>query len=71
MFGPASMDPLESYDVVKVFSATKAADRETLGTKASAWLADHPDLTIARAIVTQSSDASFHCLTIVFFCKKG
>ena len=34
------MDPLESYDVVKVFSATKAADRETLGAKASAWLAD-------------------------------
>jgi hypothetical protein len=65
------MDPLESYDVVKVFSATKAADRETLGSKASAWLADHPDLTIARALVMQSSDASFHCLTLVFFMKKG
>ena len=65
------MDPLESYDVVKVFSATKAADRETLGSKASAWLADHPDLTITRALVMQSSDASFHCLTLVFFMKKG
>ena len=65
------MDPLESYDVVKVFSATKAADRETLGTKASGWLADHPDLSVLRAVVTQSSDASFHCLTLVFFMKKG
>jgi hypothetical protein len=64
------MEPLESYDVVKVFSATKAADRETLGSKASAWLADHPDLNIARAVVAQSSDASFHCLTLVFFLKK-
>jgi hypothetical protein len=64
------MEPLDSYDVVKVFSATKAADRETLGTKASAWIADHPDLSITRAVVTQSSDASFHCLTFVFFMKK-
>jgi hypothetical protein len=36
------MEPLDSFDVVKVFSATKAADRETLGAKATAWLADHP-----------------------------
>ena len=65
------MEPLHSFDVVKVFSATKAADRETLGAKATAWLADHPDLNVERAIVAQSSDASFHCLTMVFFLKKG
>ena len=64
------VDLMEPFDVVKVFSATKAADREALGAKATAWLGDHPELNVARAVVTQSSDASFHCLTIIFFLKK-
>ena len=62
---------MEPFDVVKVFSATKAADRETLGAKATAWLLEHPDLNVARAVVAQSSDASFHCLTLIFFLKKN
>ena len=62
---------MEPFDLVKVFSATKAADRETLGAKATAWLAEHPELNVARAVVTQSSDASFHCLTLIFFMKRG
>jgi hypothetical protein len=67
MFDPVLMEP---FDVVKVFSATKAADREALGAKATAWMAEHPELNVARAVVAQSSDASFHCLTLIFFLKK-
>jgi hypothetical protein len=61
---------MEAYDLVKVFSATKAADREALGGKATAWLHEHADWNVVRTVVAQSSDASFHCLTLVFFLKR-
>jgi hypothetical protein len=54
---------------VKVFTATRAADREGLGGKLKDWLVAHPELEVVRASVTQSSDASFHCLSIVLFCR--
>jgi hypothetical protein len=54
---------------VKVFTATRAADRESLGGKLSAWLDARPDLEVVRALVRQSSDASFHCLSIIVFCR--
>ena len=57
----------DSYDGVKVFSATKAADRESLGEKVTAWLKANPAQRVVRVSVTQSSDASFHCLSIVVF----
>jgi hypothetical protein len=31
---------------------------------------DNREFTVQRAIVSQSSDASFHCLSMVFFLKK-
>jgi hypothetical protein len=62
---------MEAYDMVKVFSATKAADREALGGKATAWLHDHADCEVVKTVVTQSSDASFHCLTMVFFLRRN
>jgi hypothetical protein len=52
---------------VKVFTATKARDRERLGELVTAWLGDHPEHRIVDKIVTQSSDAEFHCLTITLF----
>ena len=54
---------------IKVFSATKAKDREQLGEHITSWLRNHPDLEIVDKIVTQSSDAAFHCLTITLFYK--
>jgi hypothetical protein len=54
---------------VKVFTATRAADRESLGGKLKDWLEAHPELEVVRTSVTQSSDASFHCLSIVLFCR--
>jgi hypothetical protein len=55
---------------VKVFSATKAKEREELGDNITRWLRSNADLELVDRIVTQSSDDEFHCLTIVFFYKQ-
>jgi hypothetical protein len=60
------------FNGVKVFSATMAADRERLGEKMTAWIAANPRCRIVDVHITQSSDASFHCLTItVFYFDPG
>ena len=55
---------------VKVFSATKARDREGLGEQVTRWLRGNPNCEIVDKIVTQSSDSEFHCLTITLFYKN-
>ena len=56
----------------KVFSATKAKERDELGEVITRWLAAHPEVEIVDKVVTQSSDREFHCLTItLFFCRKA
>lgn len=54
--------------VVKVFSATKARDRESLGEKVTEWLRT-TGLEVIHKTVTQSSDREFHCLSIILFCR--
>lgn len=54
---------------IKVFSATKARDREGLGDVITAWIGAHPELEVFDKIVTQSSDAEFHCLAITVFYR--
>jgi len=54
---------------VKVFSATKAKERELLGENITEWIRNHPENEIVDKIVTQSSDSEFHCLTITLFYK--
>jgi len=54
---------------VKVFSATKARDRESLGERASEWLRLHPEIQVIDKVVAQSSDREFHCLSIVLICS--
>jgi hypothetical protein len=54
---------------VKVFSATKAKERELLGEIITDWIRSHQDVDIIDKIVTQSSDSEFHCLTITLFYK--
>jgi hypothetical protein len=54
---------------VKVFSATKAKERELLGEVITDWIRTHQDFDIVDKIVTQSSDSEFHCLTITLFYK--
>ena len=58
------------YTGVKVFSATKARDREKLGENISRWLRNNPSLRVVDKVVTQSSDREFHCLTITLFYVK-
>ena len=56
---------------VKVFTATKARDREALGDAVTQWLRDNPQNRILDKIVTQSSDREFHCLTITLFYNSA
>ena len=51
----------------KVFTATKAKDREELGEVITRWIANNPRAKIIDKIVTQSSDSEFHCLSITIF----
>jgi hypothetical protein len=59
------------FDGVKVFSATKAKERELLGERLTEWLNNHPDVKVVDTVVTQSSDHEFHCLTITVFFQNG
>jgi hypothetical protein len=55
---------------VKVFSATKAKEREELGENVTRWLRSNSDLEVVDRIVRQSSDSEFHCLTIILFYRE-
>jgi hypothetical protein len=57
------------FDGVKVFTATRAKEREELGDVLTRWLKDHPEVKVVDKIVTQSSDREFHCLSITVFYK--
>ena len=59
------------FQGVKVFSATKARDREALGDNVTEWLRTNPECEVVDKIVTQSSDSEFHCLTITLFYSKN
>jgi hypothetical protein len=59
----------QQFDLVKVFSATKARDRAVLGERVTEWLRASSGLTIVDAAVRLSSDREFHCLTIILFCR--
>ncbi len=52
---------------LKVFSATKFQERQSLGELITHWLQAHPDLVIVDFTVRQSSDRSFHCLSIILW----
>ena len=51
----------------KVFTATKAKDREELGEVLTRWLRNNPSARVIDKVVTQSSDREFHCLSITLF----
>lgn len=58
---------MSEFSAVKVFSATKAREREELGETITRWIQNNPGIQIVDKIVTQSSDNEFHCVTIVLF----
>lgn len=51
---------------VKVFSATKARDRETLGEEITRWIKNN-DVDVVDRVIRQSSDSEYHCLTVILF----
>jgi hypothetical protein len=53
---------------VQVFTATRARDREQLGTVITNWIRSYEG-RVLEARVLQSSDAEFHCLTVVLLCR--
>jgi len=52
---------------VQTFSVTKLKERDALGERITQWVQSHRDAEIIRTEVVQSSDAEFHCLSIVIF----
>ena len=64
LLGGSTMAP---FTGLKVFSATKAKEREELGQRITSWLRDNPRIEVVHKSVTQSSDREFHCLTITIF----
>jgi len=56
-------------DGVKVFSVTKASDRDLLGEDINRWLRENKDLEVISQEVRQCSDWEFHCITIVLFYR--
>ena len=59
-----------AFSGLKVFSATKAKERDELGDKITGWLRSDPSVEIVRKTVSQSSDREFHCLTVTVFYRK-
>ena len=55
------------FNAVKVFSATMHHPRNALGDAVTEWLEEHPRFRVSDIVVTQSSDAGFHCLSICVF----
>ena len=59
------------FDEMKVFSATKARDRQTLGETVTEWLKSQRGVTIVDKEVRQSSDRKFHCFSIILFIRRN
>ncbi len=60
-----------TFTGAKVFTATKAKDREEHGEVLTRWLRENPKLRIIDKSVTQSSDNEFHCLSITVFYDQA
>jgi len=67
--GRVVLRPDAPFDGVKVFSATLFNDRQQLGEKITAWIADNPRNELTEIIVTQSSDEAFHCIAFTVFYR--
>jgi hypothetical protein len=64
---PATQSAISSF---KVFSATKARDRDVLGDRVTTWIAANPGVEVLRTVVSLSSDRGFHCLSLVLVCAE-
>jgi hypothetical protein len=55
--------------LVKVFSVTKAKDRQSVGDHVTDWIAANPSVRVLKTVVALSSDSKFHCYSIILFCS--
>ena len=66
---------MSKFTGVKVFFATMIAQRQTLGETVTRWFEDararRPGFEVVDIVVRQSSDASFHCISICIFFNEG
>ncbi len=62
-------DKQRMFTGVKVFSATKAKERDELSENVTRWLKSNSDLEIVDRVVRQSSDNEFHCYSLILFYK--
>jgi hypothetical protein len=58
-------------NLIKVFSVTKARDRDQLGERVTAWIAANPTVEILSTFIAQTSDDRFHCLSMVLICAAA
>lgn len=57
---------------MKVFSATRRRDIAELGDRITEWIRSRPkSVIVTGAKVTQSSDAQFHCVTVIVFFESA
>lgn len=68
--GRVVLRPEVPFNGIKVFSATLFNERQLLGDKVTAWIADNPRNEVTEIIVTQSSDAAFHCIALTVFFRS-
>ncbi len=62
--------PLPMLEGIKIFSSTTPDKRNTLGEAATAWLTEQRGRIVIDDInVTQSSDAEYHCVSILLFYR--
>jgi hypothetical protein len=60
---------MTAFDGVQVSSATMIRDREVRGDRVTSWLAAHATRQLVDLVVTQSSDAAYHCITVTVFYR--
>ena len=61
---------MTGFTGMKIFSTTLARDREELGARIGAWIAEHPGFEVVDKEVRQSSDRHFHCLSIILYYRE-
>lgn len=66
---PLQASPSQTFNGVKVFSATMHFPRNALGEVVTQWLAEHHAFRICDFVVRQSSDHGYHCLSICVFYR--
>jgi hypothetical protein len=69
--GSLVVRPNHAFNGVKVFSATMFEQRGQLGERVTEWIAANPRAAITEVVVTQSSDAAFHCIAISVFYDES